>query len=147
MNNKLTEKQADVIRELYENDEGFREVVRQQVNRRVEEAQKLANMFGKPEAKAAAKAPAKADKKPRKQRRKAKKGQPKHPVAILEALGNKNLTRSEIAQVLSNSGHDIDDKTLNTTLYNMKKSAAKGKSGLTSQGDKGSMKYSAQVVS
>jgi len=136
---KLNDKQMDVIRDLFENSEEFRNTVAQHVNKRVEEAQKLSKLFGEPAA-------APAAPKQRK-RRKSKKGQASHPSAILEALGSNSMTRSEIASALEKNGHDIEEKTLNTTLYNMKKSLAKGKTGLKVEGDRGSMKYTAVMKS
>jgi len=133
MSNKLNDKQIAVIRDLYENSEEFRNVVAQHVNRRVEEAQKLSKLFGD----------APEPIKQRKPRGKNKKGQSNHPSAILEALGSKSMTRKEIATALDKNGHSIDEKTLNTTLYNMKKSFAQGKTGLKAEGERGSMKYTA----
>jgi len=144
MNNKLNDKQIAVIRELYENSDEFRNTVAQHVNKRVSEAQKLSKLFGDVSA---PDAPAPEKPKQRKRRKSSKKGQSNHPSAILGALGSKSMTRSEIATALSKKGHDIDEKTLNTTLYNMKKNAAKGKDGLEAQGDRGSMKYTAAVKS
>lgn len=139
MSNKLNDKQMAVIRDLYENSEEFRSVVALHVNRRVEEAQKLSKLFGD-----APEAPAPKQRKPR---RKSKKDQSPHPSAILEVLGTKSMSRKEIASALENKGHSIDEKTLNTTLYNMKKNIALGKTGLKVEGERGSMKYTASIKS
>jgi len=137
---KLNETQMSIVSTLLETNEDFRKTVVSFINKRISDLQKAANGLEVPKAKTKAKTKAK---KPVKPSKKAVKQDKKHPEAVLSvvAASQEPMTRNQIAAALKAQGHEIGEKVLNTTLWNLKKNSEKGKRGLNAEGEHGSYTY------